>query len=412
MSYNKEYLTAKYYVEHKSVLRAAEEICDEESVGTWTDLTTMKPHVARLRADVLEATVTAQYEDYEVGIVTIGFRQETFDMESGIPNILSMVAGNLFGLSALRNIRFIDVEFPKDIANYFSGPKFGIEGVRKIIGTNTGSFAGRPHIGTIVKPKMGLTASEWADVAYEAATGGVDFIKDDENLVNQSFCPIEERTINVLSKLDQVKEETGRTVIHAVNVSAKHNVMWRHIDTALDNGAKCLMIDVLLTGIHELADMASDQGIKVPIHVHRTMHAAMTRNPYHGISMLVLAKFMRMAGGDQLHIGSYGQGKMDSNTEEEITIKETLLVQNHHFKTVFPVASGGLQPAKVPDLVKYGGKDVIIQAGGGIHGHPDGTKKGAMALKQALDATLLGVSLADYAQEHEELRKALDKWGL
>ena len=410
----KELLVARYYVEHeKSVDVAAEEICDEESVGTWTDLRTTegKPHVAKLRAEVLDKKVFETHDNYQSGEVTIGFQLDTFDMEAGITSILSMLAGNLFGLGALRNIRWQDVVFPRSIAEHFPGPKFGIEGVRKILGTDKGEFPNRPHVGTIVKPKMGLTAKEWAEVAYEAAIGGVDFIKDDENLSDQHFCPIEDRTVAVLEKMDLVKEETGRKVIHAVNVTAKHDVMWRRIERAIDNGAQCLMIDVILTGYQELAQMAADPGVKLPIHVHRTMHAAFTRNPLHGISMLPVAKICRLAGGDQLHIGSYGQGKMDTDLDLELKIKESLTNDMYEFKQVFPVASGGLYPAKIPNLVKYGGNNIILQAGGGIHGHPDGTRKGAMAMRQALDATLKGISLDEYAKDHVELAKALELWG-
>ena len=412
----KDLLVARYYVEHvKSVQTAAEEICDEESVGTWTKLTTIENTeidiIPRLRAEILDTKVYGDYDGYQSGEVLIGFKTETFDIEAGITSILSMLAGNLFGLGALKNIRWMDVEFPRVIAENYPGPKFGIGGVRKILGTDKGEFPNRPHVGTIVKPKMGLTAKEWAEVAYEAAIGGVDFIKDDENLSDQKFCPISDRTVAVLERMDQVKEETGRTVIHAVNVTAKHDVMWRRIEEALDNGAKCLMIDVILTGYQELAQMAADPSVKVPIHVHRTMHAAFTRNPKHGISMLPVAKIVRMVGGDQLHIGSYGQGKMDTELDLELQIKEAMLNPMYEFKQTFPVASGGLYPAKIPNLVKHGGNNIIIQAGGGIHGHPDGTRKGAMAMRQALDATLKGISLDEYAKEHVELAKALEKWG-
>jgi len=413
MNNYKELLIAKYYVEHKSVEKAAEEICDEESVGTWTDLRTTegRPHVAKLRAEVLDTKILAEHENYQCGEVLIGFKTETFDLEAGITSILSMLAGNLFGLGALRHIRWLDVEFPRSISDHFPGPKFGVDGVRKIIGTDKGEHPNRPHIGTIVKPKMGLTAQEWAEVAYEAAVGGVDFIKDDENLTDQAFCPLEDRVVHVLEKMDQVKEETGRTVLHAVNITATHDVMWRRIETALDNGAKCLMIDVILTGYQELTQIARDPGIKVPIHVHRTMHAAFTRNPLHGISMLPVAKIVRLAGGDQLHIGSFGQGKMDEIRSETPLLRDALLNQFYEFKQVFPVASGGLHPGKIPALVKYGGNNLVIQAGGGVHGHPDGTRKGAMAMKQALDATLKGIDLTEYAKDHVELAKALEKWG-
>jgi ribulose-bisphosphate carboxylase large chain len=79
-------------------------------------------------------------------------------------------------------------------------------------------------------------------------------------------------------------------------------------------------------------------------------------------------------------------------------------------KTVMPVASGGLHPRLVPALLDIFGKDVIIQAGGGIHGHPDGTKTGALAMRHAVDAALKGISLEEYAKTHVELQGALDTW--
>ena len=125
--------------------------------------------------------------------------------------------------------------------------------------------------------------------------------------------------------------------------------------------------------------------------------------------MQVIAKVARIIGVDQLHVGTV-VGKM-SETKEEVTENcEALKTDMYGLKDVLPVASGGLYPGLVPALMKFFGKDFVIQAGGGIHGHPNGTVSGATALRQAVDATLQGKSLKDYAKTHEELQAALDLW--
>ncbi|KXA94130.1 hypothetical protein AKJ65_05290 [candidate division MSBL1 archaeon SCGC-AAA259E19] len=113
-----------------------------------------------------------------------------FVSERGIGLIMSTFGGNAFGMSDFRNFRVIDLELPKQIVSRFNGPNFGIEGMRKILETEKSR---RPHLGTIVKPNVGLTPSEFQDIVYEAAAGGVDFVKDDELLVDPDYCPIEER---------------------------------------------------------------------------------------------------------------------------------------------------------------------------------------------------------------------------
>ncbi len=408
-----------YYVSPKngvSLKSAAISIAAEETIGTWTKVTTMTKRVLKLAGKVFHIERVDGG-----GIVKIAFPLDLFDIDAGIPNLLSIIAGNLFGLSAIKGVKLLDVQLPKEYVKVFKGPKFGIEGVRKIIGTDKNP---RPHLGTIIKPKVGLGPKETAKVAYEAAIGGVDFIKDDETLTSQKFNTIEERVSNVMEALDRVKEETGRTVLYAVNVTADLDRLWKNVELALDNGANCIMIDVLCTGFSALRKLAEDPSIKVPIHVHRCMHAAMTRNPEHGIHMLVLAKLVRLAGGDQLHTGT-AKGKMEkpsvgtskflenfSGVKGIRYINDFLRSEWYGLKTVMPVASGGVHPALVPaNLRLLGYPDIQLNAGGGIHGHPKGTRAGAMAMKQAIEAFLRGISLEEYAKDHPELREALEYWG-
>ncbi|MDD2777735.1 MAG: RuBisCO large subunit C-terminal-like domain-containing protein [Methanocellales archaeon] len=269
---------------------------------------------------------------------------------------------------------------------------------------------GRAHIGTIIKPKVGLSPKETAEVAYNAGTGGCDLIKDDETLTDQTFCPMVERLENVMERIDKIKKESSRTVLYAVNITVGAEEILERADLAMEHGANMLMIDVLTAGFSALKTLRDDGSVNLPIHVHRTMHGAITRNKKHGIAMLPLAVLVRLCGGDQLHTGT-ATGKMESDIEGVKEINDFLKSDWHDFKTVFPVASGGLHPGLVPYEINAFGKDVVLQAGGGIHGHPDGTTAGAKAMRQAVDAARKNIPLEKYALEHPELMRALEKWG-
>ncbi|MDE4908989.1 RuBisCO large subunit C-terminal-like domain-containing protein [Methanogenium marinum] len=377
---------------------AAQAIAEEETTGTWTALTTRQDYVRGL-----DGTVESVEESGRGYLTAIRYPYEIFE-PGNVAQYLSVVAGNLFGLGRLEAVRLTDVDFPESLA-CFNGPNFGIEGVRRLLGTRN-----RPHVGTIIKPKVGLTPTDTALVAYEAASGGVDFIKDDETLTNQAFCPMADRVEAVMARLDEAKDETGRQVLYAVNISDRADKIVERAEEAIELGANTLMVDVITCGYSALQALAEEPGISVPIHVHRTMHAAMTRNPEHGIAMRPIARLVRMMGGDQLHTGTVS-GKMGGNAEELILDNRALTDPWYGFKPVFPVASGGLHPGKIHAELETLGTEIVLQAGGGIHGHPDGTAAGARAMCQAVDAFLEGVSASEYAKDHVELKHALDLWG-
>ena len=169
------------------------------------------------------------------------------------------------------------------------------------------------------------------------------------------------------------------------------------------------MIDILTAGFAAVCGMRNKNYGKM-IHAHRAMHAAFTRSKQYGISMLVLAKLSRLAGVDSLHTGTV-VGKMEGGKEEVTKIDNFLRAEWYGLKTVLPVASGGLHPGHLPDVVKILGNDLLINFGGGIHGHPEGTYKGAIAAAQAREAVSQGIRLDEYAKNHFELAKALEKWG-
>lgn len=379
-----------------SMEKAAEAIAAEQSTGTWTGISTLDRSIF----DGLGARITSIDGD----VITCEFPAEDFSIETGaVPQILSVIAGNLFGLGALKAVRLEDVTFPKSILEQFKGPKFGAEGIRKAL-----KRPEEPLVGTIVKPKIGLSPEKTAEYVYEAGSGGLTNSKDDETLVDQSFCPIEDRTIRVAEALDRLEEE-GRMMMHAVNVSTRSDKIVELAEKVQGWGTREIMIDVITCGYGCLQALAEDPSIKVPIHVHRTMHGAFTKDPRHGINMLVLSKLVRMVGGDALHIGTLGVGKMAAGAHDDSNLK-ACLGDDVPYKTVMPVCSGGVHPSLVADIIARSGMDVQIQAGGGVAGHPGGVRAGAMAMSQAVHAAYEGIPAAEYAESHPELRIALERW--
>jgi ribulose-bisphosphate carboxylase large chain len=340
--------------------------------------------------------------------VTIAYPIEDFSPEvGGIPQLLSIVAGNLFGLGNVEKIRLDTMELPSAYIKHFQGPAFGIEGMRSILDRKPGS----PFIGTIVKPKIGLGPKDFANYVFEAGMGGLTNSKDDETLVDQSFCRLADRTMEVAEAIDRVRSETGHRMVHAINISTRVDKITELADKAQSLGATQLMIDYLTCGITAVQAVAEDPSIKLPVHVHRAMHGAITRDPDHGISMPVLAKLARLAGADGLHVGTFGVGKMESSAGDSELSKKAITQEMAGLLPTVPVASGGMYPGIVGPLIERAGADIQIQAGGGVSGHPGGVQAGAKAMVQAAEAAVQGIPAREYAKDHQELSQALEKWG-
>jgi len=305
----------------------------------------------------------------------------------------------------VKNLRLQNFDLPPSMIKPFSGPAFGIQGIRESVKVKY-----RPLVGTIVKPKVGLNEKEHAKVAYESWVGGLDLVKDDENLTSMKFNKFEKRIIETLKLRDKAEKETGEKKLYVANVTAETGEMIRRAEFVKEHGGRVAMVDIISTGWSAVQALRN-QDLGLIIHGHRAGHAAVDRNTKHGISMLVIAKIARLLGVDQLHIGTADIGKM-SQDDDVIALENVLRDDLYHIKPSFPIASGGLHPGMTSKLVERMGKNVIYQYGGGCHGHPDGTRAGATAIRQSLEATIEGIPLEEYAEEHKELRNALGKWGI
>jgi ribulose-bisphosphate carboxylase large chain len=392
---SKNDLICEFFVEplEISLKKAAGAVAAESSIGTWTETTTTKQYVEKLAAKVFVINGNN---------IKIAYPLELFEA-GNMPNILSSVAGNIFGMKDLKNLRLNDIHFPEKLLRSFKGPKYGIKGIRKIL-----KIKKRPLLGTIVKPKLGLKTEDHVKVAYDAWIGGCDIVKDDENLGSQSFNKFENRLKKTFRVKEKAERETGEKKIYMINITAETNEMLRRAKLAEDIGNEYAMVDIITLGWSALQALR-DEDFDLVLHAHRAGYAAFTKNSKHGISMKVIARLTRVVGLDQLHVGSI-LGKMFETKKEVLENCKALKEKMWNFKPVMPVASGGLHPKHVPELIRIFGNDFVAQLGGGIHGHPSGTKAGAKAVRQAVNATVKKIPLKEYAKTHKELDAALKKW--
>jgi ribulose-bisphosphate carboxylase large chain len=374
---------------------AAARVASESSNGTWAALSP--------ESDVRSYSAHA-FDVAEDGTVRVAYPAALFEAGS-MPQILSCIAGNIMGMKAVDTIRLADCEWPEALTKGFPGPQYGSAVLTEILEAED-----RPALATVPKPKVGLSTEEHAQIGYDAWVGGVDLLKDDENLTDQNFNPFEARVTASLEMRDRAESETGETKDYLVNVTAETDEMVRRAEYVADHGGRFVMVDVVTAGWAAVQTVRRrTEDLDVAIHAHRAMHAAFDRLPQHGVSMRVLAQVSRLCGVDHLHTGTAGFGKLEN--EDTVGINEWLRSDLHGLREVVPVTSGGLHPGIVDSVLDATGDRVIVQAGGGIHGHPDGTEAGARALRAAVEAYGEGVSLETKAETSPALAVALEKWG-
>jgi ribulose-bisphosphate carboxylase large chain len=399
-----------YYFEPAKGISASEaigRIASESSAGTWTTLHKLPEMVARIKAHAFE--LNGRY-------VRVAYPLDLWE-PGNAPQLLSGIAGNIFGMKALRNLRLLDASLPKEYVEHYKGPGYGIEGIREIL-----KIKKRPVTGAVPKPKIGFSAKEHAEVAFETWMGGFDLVKDDENLTSTSFNRFEDRMERMAKMRDKAEKQTGEKKDALLNITGETKEMIRKAKLLHDHGFRFAMIDVVTCGTAAVQTLRQECGdLDLAIHAHRAMHAAFDRNPRHGISMYFLAKIMRLIGVDEIHVGT-AIGKLVGSKKEVLNIADMLrasrienvngLAQDWgQMKTVLPVSSGGLHPGLIPVVMNLLGNDCTLLVSGGIHGHPEGTRSGARAVMQAIDAVMEGTELQEYAIAHKELKQAMDKWG-
>jgi ribulose 1,5-bisphosphate carboxylase large subunit-like protein len=248
-----------------------------------------------------------------------------------------------------------------------------------------------------------------ADICYQAAAGGVRFIKDDEKMLNTPYCPLAERVRLVNEGLKRAEDETGKYVIYCPHITTAPERLLDNAHIALENGARGLMINFFASGFNSLETLRRSVSPSVPIYAHCGGKEAFGRAPGQGVDPAAVARFVRLLGGDYFRVSTVGGYLVGGRPEEVKALAKVMAEPMGHIKPMMPAVSGGLNPKTLGPNLEIFGTEAFMLAGTGVTTHPKGVKAGTTALQQAAEAFRAGVSLDQYAQTHEELRLMLKK---
>lgn len=416
MAVSAAHVVATYIIETSLPLRqAAEVLAGEQSTGTFVRVERESDDVRRQFAAQVESLDEIPLTGASPLPGTVGdpslrrravlrLRFPLANFGPSLPNLMAAVAGNLFEIKELAAIKLVDLDLPPAFAERYSGPKFGVEGSRRLMGRREGAM-----IGTIVKPSIGLTPDQLGELVGELAAAGVDFIKDDELQANGPHAPLEARVNAVMPVLQRHADRTGVMPMYAFNITDDIGRLEANHDLVVAAGGTCVMACVNLVGFAGIEFL--NRHTEVPIHGHRTMLGGIMRSDQVGIGFRAWQKIARLSGTDHLHTNGISNKFYETDAEvlDSISaVREPLL----GITPTVPVLSsgqwGGLAHAT---YAAVGTSDVLVLAGGGIHGHPDGAAAGVESMRAAWASAERGESLHTALDESAALRRAVELFG-
>ncbi len=403
------YIVATYYIEDTledqdwiEHLNQVQRMALEGSTSSWMRV---KEDTGEVR-EKLTSKVLGYYEiptenkHKKAAVIQLGFPIDAWDVNINVPMMLLTIAGNAFVFS--KKVKLLDVYYPQELVARFKGPKFGISGLRELKGVKD-----RPMVLHIIKPKMGMTPEQTAEQVFQTALGGADFAKDDEMLADLENSPWEKRLEAVLKAIDKAEKETGKRLTYMLSITDSYENLIPKAKRAVKLGAEGLLL-AYSCGPAALKVLSEDPEINVPILLHISHMLAGLQH----INFPTYSKLCRLCGADMMLSPCIWTSIPASSPEECARNYQEMVAPFYDIKQTFPMPAAGMYPGLMPALMEEFGPDMIIPAGGGMLGHPSGYTAGAKAWRQAIDACMQGKKLSEYAKDHDELKVAIEKWGI
>lgn len=412
-----ERITALYYIETPLRPEAAAAIlAGEQSSGTFVAVPGETEELKARFAARVESVEHLETVDTPAIPGGAGFQKGPFHRAAirvswsiencgyNLPVLISTVQGNLYELSAFTGLKLMDLEIPASFSQHFAGPAFGIDGCRQLTGVYD-----RPLIGTIIKPSIGMTPEQTAELVKVLAGAGIDFIKDDELLSASGNSSFEDRVTAVMRVINEHADKTGKKIMYAFNLSAEIDTMLRRYDTIVEAGGTCAMVSlnsVGLSGVKKLCDQR-----QLAIHGHRNGWGMLNRHPLLGIEFPAYQKLWRLAGVDQIHVNGI-QNKFWESDDSVVRSIEACLTPFLGGYSILPVVSSGQWGGQAPETYRRTRTlDLLYMAGGGIMAHPDGPAGGVTALREAWQAAVEGLTVEEGAKKYPAFAKSVQKFG-
>lgn len=411
-----ERITATYFIETPfAPEKAAAVLAGEQSSGTFVAVPCETEELkqrfaARVESVDLLETVSqpaipgaeSKEGKYHRAMVKVSWSIENFGYN--LPVLVSTLQGNLYEITQFTGLKLMDIDLPASYASHFRGPAFGIPGCRELTGVYN-----RPLIGTIIKPSVGLSPEQTAEMVKVLAVAGIDFVKDDELMSSTANSPFDQRLTAVTNVINAHADKTGKKVMYAINISGEMDEMMSRYEKVVKAGGTNAMISINSVGL-AAAKKICDQG-QLAIHAHRNGWGMLTRHPLLGIDFRAYQKLWRLAGVDQLHVNGI-QNKFWETDDSVVNSIEACLTPFYTHKTVLPVVSSGQWGGQAFETWRRTKTvDLLYMAGGGIMAHPMGAAAGVNALQQAWQGAVEGLTLEETAKQYPAFAESVKKFG-
>ncbi|MFC0318288.1 MULTISPECIES: ribulose-bisphosphate carboxylase large subunit family protein [Olivibacter] len=411
-----ERIIAKYYIETPfDPEKAALILAGEQSSGTFVSVPgetedLKRRFAARVESVHLLGSVSQPAipspkftsERYQRAYIEISWSIENFGYN--LPVLISTLQGNLYELSQFTGLKLLDIQFPTAYVAHFEGPRFGVAGSRA-----STKVDGRPLIGTIIKPSIGMSPSDSAKLVKTLVEAGIDFIKDDELQSAAANSKLEDRVDAIMRVINTHADKTGKKVMYAFNISDELDSMLSRYDYIVRAGGTCAMLSINSIGLAGVKKIC-DQGALV-IHGHRNGWGMLNRHPLLGIEFTAYQKLWRLAGVDQLHVNGI-QNKFWESDDSVVQSIEACLTPLFSRETLLPVVSSGQWGGQAFETYRRTKTiDLLYMAGGGIMAHPKGPGGGVVALQQAWEGAVKGLSMEEAVRLYPEFAQSVQKFG-
>lgn len=376
-------------------------IAGEQSSGTFVAIPGEDEALKARAAARYEITALDQSNNPDTKRYELKLSWPLENLGPSLPNLMATIAGNLYELKPVRSLRLIDMTLPPAFAQAYPGPAFGIAGTRALTGVLQG-----PLVGTIIKPSVGLSPQDTANIVAQLCEAGVDFIKDDELQADGPACPFDERVALSMAVINRHAERSGKKVMYAFNLTGELDEMKRRHDLVQQLGGTAVMLSLNSVGMAGFN--AFRRHAQLPIHAHRNGWGYLQG----GWSYTAWQKLWRLAGVDHMHVNGIAN-KFQEDDDSVIASARACMTPMFVDKpcTIMPVFSSGQTVRQAaPTWERLQSTDLIFLAGGGLFAHPGGIAAGVSALRLSWSAAIAGVPLDVAAKTHRELREALEKF--
>jgi 3-oxoisoapionate-4-phosphate decarboxylase len=411
------FIKLTYRIETSGDIEAlAAKIASDQSTGTFVALAAeteeLKNRVAARVVAIrnLPLTNTPSFPTHESGPfhradVEIDFPFEAIGTD--LSALMTIAIGGVYSIKGLSGIRIVGMKLPEEFRGAYAGPQFGLAGSRKLTGVH-----GRPIIGTIIKPALGLRPHETAALVKKVVEADVDFVKDDEKLMSPSYSPLADRVKAVMPIILDHEQKTGKKVMYAWGIShTDPDEMMRNHDLVLKAGGNCAVININSIGFGAMAFLRKRSGLV--LHAHRNGWDILTRHPGLGMDFSVYQQFWRLLGVDQFQINGIKVKYWEPDESFVESFKSVTTPMFDQKDCALPVAGSGQWGGQAAETYERTGRtqDLMYLCGGGIVSHPGGAAAGVRAVKQAWEAAVAGIAIDVYAKTHPELAASIAKFG-